>query len=79
MVSEAQKRATSKYQAANRRRFQVVVNRKNEADILKWLEETPNVSGYIKYLIRQDMHRYSLMDCSPEFLEMKYYECPPPF
>lgn len=56
MQSDAQKKATAKYQASNRRRFVVNVNRKTEGDLLDWLEMRENVSGYIKSLVRIDMH-----------------------
>ena len=55
MSSEAQKKATAKYQAANRRRFVVNVNRKTEADLLAWLESKNNVSGYLKSLASAEM------------------------
>ena len=33
------------------------LNRKTDADILKWLESIPNKQGYIKALIREDMKK----------------------
>lgn len=83
MVSDAQKKATAKYQAVNRRRFQVVVNRKTEGDLLEWLEGVKNVSGYLKNLVREDMRTLSEMDSmdrSLEWFESKFgEEGVPPF
>ena len=56
MVSEAQKRASQRY-------FKAKVTQKvlrfspREQDILEHLEKQPNMSGYIKDLIRKDMQR----------------------
>lgn len=54
-TSEARKRATAKYDASNTRQFRLKLNIKTDADIIARLEECPNVQGYIKTLIRQDM------------------------
>lgn len=52
--SEAQKKATMKYM--KEKMVQKVVRfSPNERDILEWLESQPNMSGYIKDLIRKDM------------------------
>lgn len=55
-VSEAQKRASAKY---NKERMvqKVVRFSPNERDLLAHLEKQPNMSGYIKALIRADMER----------------------
>lgn len=55
-VSEAQKRASAKY---NKERMvqKVVRFSPNERDLLEHLEKQPNMSGYIKSLIRADMER----------------------
>lgn len=60
MVSEAQKRAQAKYDAANTVSFRFKLNKKTDADILARLEEIrqdESMQGYIKRLIRQDMGR----------------------
>lgn len=55
-VSEAQKRASAKY---NKERMvqKVVRFSPNERGLLEHLEKQPNMSGYIKSLIRADMER----------------------
>ena len=54
MPSEAQKRATAKY---NREKMvqKVVRFSPNERDLLAYLESKENMAGYIKSLIRADM------------------------
>lgn len=54
-ISEAQKRATKKYEAENCVRLNLKLNKKTDADILAWLEAEQNVQGYIKSLIRKDI------------------------
>lgn len=56
MVSEAQKRASAKYQRESTKR-KALTFYKSEADILEWLESQENQAGYIKRLIREDMER----------------------
>ncbi len=55
-VSEAQKRATAKYQKANTK-MRSVRFYPSERDILAWLDAQPNKQGYIKDLIRADMEQ----------------------
>lgn len=55
MSSEAQRRATAKYDAKNTRRFGIKLNLATDKDILAKLEAVGNVQGYIKELIRKDM------------------------
>lgn len=57
MSSKAQREAVARYDATNTKRYTVKVNRNTEADILAHLENTENVAGYIKALIREDMKR----------------------
>lgn len=54
-TSEARKRATRRYDAANTIQLGLKLNRKTDADILERLEREPNKQGYIKALIRADM------------------------
>lgn len=55
MTSEAQKRASAKYDAKNTRMYAIKMNRVTDADILAKLEAVGNVQGHIKELIRKDM------------------------
>ncbi len=56
-VSEAQKRAQAKYDKANTKQVIMKLNKITDADILEVLDQTPNVQGYIKQLIRDDIRK----------------------
>lgn len=55
-ASEAQKRASAKYNKEHMVQ-KVVRFSPNERDLLAHLEAQPNMSGYIKSLIRADIER----------------------
>ena len=55
MATDAQKRATAKYDAANTRKILLKLNLKTDADILQKLDEVESKQGYIKALIREDV------------------------
>ena len=57
MQTQAQKRAVQKYDAANTVQVKMKLNTKTDADILAKLDRVPNKQGYIKELIRKDLHR----------------------
>ena len=52
MATEAQKRASMKYDAANTTQVKLKLNNRRDADILAWLGQQDNVQGAIKALIR---------------------------
>lgn len=54
MTTEAQKKATMKYDAANTVQVKLKLNVKTDADILERLDQVENKQGYIKMLIRKD-------------------------
>ena len=54
--SEAQRRANVKYRKNNVKTVAVAFY-PGDADLLGWLGEQPNKTGYIKRLIREDMGR----------------------
>jgi hypothetical protein len=56
MVSEAQKRASAKYQREKTVR-KAVVFYPGETELLEWLNSQDSAQGYIKRLIREDMER----------------------
>lgn len=56
MATEAQRRASAKYDKANMVQ-RVVRFSPHERDILAHLDAQPNKSGFIKRLIREDMER----------------------
>ena len=55
MSTEAQKRASIKYDKENTTQNMIKLNKKTDADILDHLSKIDNVQGYIKQLIRNDM------------------------
>lgn len=56
-VSEANKRAQKKYDAANTVQLKLKLNKGTDADILAQLDASGNKQGYIKKLIREDIKR----------------------
>jgi len=54
-ISEAQKRASKKYEAENCVRLNLKLNKKTDADVLTRLAAVGNKNGYIKDLIRADI------------------------
>lgn len=54
MVSEAQKKASAKYNSAMIKQLKLNLNKKTDKDIISILEAKPNKQGYIKDLIRKD-------------------------
>ena len=57
-TSEAQKRATAKYQRENTTSVSIRFM-PSDADVLAWLRAQPNKAGYVKDLIRRDMEARS--------------------
>lgn len=49
--------ATPQYDKENTRRINLKLNIKTDADIIKQLESQPNIQGYLKKLIREDMKK----------------------
>ena len=56
MPSEAQKRATAKYQKEKMKQIAVRFS-PNEMDVYDYIKSQPNIAGYIKQLVREDMER----------------------
>lgn len=54
-TSEAQLRATAKYQKEKMRRIALNLVKTTDADIIEKLESVDNMQGYIKALIRADI------------------------
>lgn len=57
MTTEAQARATAKYDKENTVRLSLKLNLKTDSDILAKLESVESKQGYIKALIREDIER----------------------
>ena len=58
MTTEAQKRAQKRYDEANKDKFRMIhlkLNRETDADVIEKLEQSENIQGYIKELIRADI------------------------
>lgn len=58
-TSEAQKRAQKRYDEANRDKFRMIhlkLNRETDTDVIDKLEAVDSIQGYIKELIRADIH-----------------------
>lgn len=55
MATEAQRRASAKYDAKNTKTFAIKLNRKTDADLIAKLESVCSVQGYLKELIRKDI------------------------
>lgn len=55
MVTDAQKRAQTKYDKSNTKQMTFKFNLKTDADILEKFKSVDNVQGYIKELIRKDI------------------------
>lgn len=51
----AKVKASMKYNKVNVKQIKINLNKKTDADIIKYLEMADNVQGLIKDLIRQDM------------------------
>lgn len=54
-TTEAQLKATAKYQKKNTRMFTLRLNLNTDMDIINKLEQVKNKQGYIKQLIRTDI------------------------
>lgn len=55
MATEAQKKASARYDANNTVRVNLKLNLNTDMDILEKLEGVANKNGYIKELIRKDI------------------------
>lgn len=54
MATEAQKRASAKYDKGHTKGIYLKLNTKTDADIIEFLSGVDNVQRYIKNLIRND-------------------------
>lgn len=54
-TSEAQKRATRRYDAANTKQYHLKLNLKEDKEIIAKLDSLKNKQGYIKALIKADL------------------------
>lgn len=56
-MSEAQKKASAKYDRSHTRQIMLKLNLKTDSDILAKLESVKNKQGYVKNLIRNDLKK----------------------
>lgn len=56
-TSKAQVRAVNKYNKENTRTFCIRLNKNTDSEILAYLDQIENKTGYIKRLISEDMRR----------------------
>lgn len=54
MSTDAQKRASKRYNDANTVQVAIRLNKATDADVIARLEEVPSKAGYIKALVRRD-------------------------
>lgn len=57
MASEAQKRASARYDAKNTIQFKMKLNKTTEKDIIDRLNEVEHKVSYVKSLIRDDIKK----------------------
>ena len=62
MVTEAQRKATARYQAKNTKQYVIRLNKKTEKDLIRKLDGVPNKAGYLKSLIRKDIEKAKSKD-----------------
>ena len=60
MSTEAQKRASSKYEKLHTTQISLKLNKKTDADVICKLDSVENKQGYVKTLIREDIKRDEL-------------------
>ncbi len=57
MASDAKRKTNMEYDRKNTKMVGMKLNRNTDADILAYLEQQPNIQGYLKQLIRQDIKK----------------------
>lgn len=55
--SEAQRKASAKYDAANTVQFKIKLNKNKDGDMIDYLNGLDNRQGHLKNLIREDMKK----------------------
>ena len=54
---DSKTRASIKYNATHVKQVKINLNKKNDADIIEYLETCGNIQGLIKELIRKEMNK----------------------
>ena len=73
MATEAQKKASAKYDKNNTKLIQLKLNKKTDGDILDFLDQLDNRQGFIKELIRKEIAGVG-SDSSPEVITKRVIE-----
>ena len=69
MVRESKRKANAKYDKSHCTGVYLKLNNKTDNDILEKLSSVPNMQGYIKQLIRQDIGPVPVSDSVPNTTE----------
>lgn len=56
-MTEAQKKASIKYEKNNIKRVVLKLNKKSDSDIIEYLDQQENVNGTLKNIIREKIKR----------------------
>lgn len=56
-MTEAQRRASKKYDATNTRTFCLKLNYNTDADLISFLEASANIQGTIKRILEEHLRR----------------------
>lgn len=57
MTSEAKKAAKARYDAKTAKKYALKLNTNTDKDLIELLDKQPNIQGYLKRLIREDMKK----------------------
>lgn len=55
--SDSEKKASIKYRKAHTVKYSLILNRKTDADVIEWLDESDNKRGSVLRAIRNEMKR----------------------
>ena len=76
MITDAQKRATIKYDKENIRRYVVKLNKRYDVDLINYLDQLENVKGKVKEVMTNDMNADGIIvylrDVGADMYEVKF-------
>lgn len=56
-ITDAKRKTNAKFDRENTKSVTMKLNKRTDADILEYLQKQPNIQGYLKSLIREDMKK----------------------
>lgn len=56
-MTEAQRKASAKYDSKNTKMFTIKLNYNTDANLIAWLEVQPNIQGFIKRILSDELSR----------------------